>query len=186
MQPSFQKTANIDLQRLDAESTRRADKMPLIVVLEDVRSAHNVGSVFRTSDAFLVEEIVLCGITATPPHKEIAKTALGATESVVWHYEADCSLFLREARLKGYSIAAVEQAQPHYWLQNWHQATTQAFPLVLIFGNEVEGVSEAALQHCDYCIEIPQEGSKHSFNVAAAAAMVLWEIYKYYKSAPQS
>ena len=171
----MQKLKNEELNRLSLEEFKKAEKTPLIVVLDNVRSLHNVGSVFRTADAFLVEKIFLCGITGTPPNKEIYKTALGATDSLDWQYHKstyDCVLELKQ---QGYKIAAVEQATGSILLNEFKWDSTK---LVLIFGNEVNGVNEEVMKLIDYCIEIPQFGSKHSFNISISAGIVLWELVK--------
>ena len=169
----MQKLKNEELNRLSLDEFKKAVKIPLIVVLDNVRSLHNVGSVFRTADAFLVEKICLCGITGTPPNKEIYKTALGATESLAWQYHKNTIDCILELKAQGYKIAAVEQAIGSVFLNN---ITWDKTKLVLIFGNEVNGVDEEVMKHIDYCIEIPQFGSKHSFNISISAGIVLWQL----------
>ncbi|MDR1437369.1 MAG: RNA methyltransferase [Candidatus Symbiothrix sp.] len=164
-----------ELNRLSPDDFKRAAKIPLIVVLDNVRSLHNVGSVFRTSDAFLIEAIYLCGITATPPHAEIHKTALGAENTVEWKYFENTPEAVNELKRKGYCIAAVEQAENSRRPDEFHFETE---PLAVIFGNEVRGVDQEVMNLCDLCIEIPQFGVKHSLNVSVAAGIVLWEIRK--------
>lgn len=165
-----------ELQRLSTQEFKSADKFPLVVLLDDVRSQHNIGSVFRTCDAFRVQEIALCGITATPPNREIQKTALGATESVDWKYfnsaEEACQYYKNE----GFTLISVEQAEGSILLQNFESKTIEK--MVLIFGNEVKGVNQNIINISDYCIEIPQFGTKHSFNISVTAGIVLWDIYK--------
>ena len=165
-----------ELNRLDIAGVLAADHFPFIVLLDDVRSMHNVGSVFRTADAFNIESIYLCGYTPKPPHRDIHKTALGATETVVWQYEPDITVTIKTLRNKGYEILAIEQVHGSILLQDadFSRKKKTAF----IFGNEVSGVSDAALALCDRCIEIPQWGSKHSLNIAVTAGVVLWEAVK--------
>lgn len=162
--------------RLSAEEFRASAKMPVVVVLDDVRSAYNVGSVFRTADAFRVSAIHLCGISARPPHKDIFKTALGATESVHWQYFEKVADSLGQLKTEGYQIVAVEQAEPSFRLDEYPFRPDRK--VALIFGHEVNGVSEQALELADACIEIPQFGTKHSLNIAVAAGIVLYEAAK--------
>lgn len=165
-----------ELNRKSVEEFKKACKVPVIVVLENIRSMHNVGSVFRTADAFLLQGIYLCGYTAKPPHRDIDKTALGATESVDWkHFPAtvDAIQLLKE---NGYLVYAVEQAENSVSLQ--HAAELTPGKLAVIFGNEVTGVDNDTLQQCDGCIEIPQYGMKHSLNISVAAGIVLWELVR--------
>lgn len=164
------------LNRLSGEEFRSADKYPVIAVLENVRSAYNVGAVFRTADAFLLEGLRLTGYTAFPPHKEIRKTALGAEDTVQWkHFRSveDCILELKAA---GYKVFAVEQVSSSIKLQ--HIAFARDEKIAVVFGNEVSGVEESTLRLCDGCIEIPQAGTKHSLNIATAAGIVLWELVR--------
>jgi 23S rRNA (guanosine2251-2'-O)-methyltransferase len=172
----MRKLLNKELERKNVEQYRISEKSPFILVLDNVRSQSNVGSIFRTADAFLTEAIYLCGITAKPPHREIQKTALGATESVAWKYFANTTDAINELKAKGYKIIGIEQAVGSVQLQNLkiEKGEKQA----LIFGNEVEGVAQDVLNLCDYCIEIPQFGTKHSFNIAISAGIVLWELNK--------
>lgn len=163
------------LNRKSAEEFRRAEKIPVIAVLENIRSAYNVGSLFRTSDAFLLEGIYLTGYTAQPPHKEIKKTALGAEESVSWTYFANGTDAVKHLRENKYKVYAVEQVSNSTMLNEFDFSEEK---IALIFGNEVSGVEEATLGLCDACIEIPQLGMKHSLNIASAAAVVLWEIVR--------
>jgi tRNA G18 (ribose-2'-O)-methylase SpoU len=162
-----------ELNRLSPEDFREAAKNPVIIILDHIRSMHNVGSVFRTADAFLVEAIYLCGYTPQPPHRDIHKTALGATETVAWQYFATTEAAIAAARNRNYSVWAVEQTNASIPLQQMPAAEQG---LALIFGNEVEGVKDATLLLCDGSIEIPQWGMKHSLNVSIAAGIVLWEI----------
>lgn len=166
----------IELQRLSTEDFRKSQKSPIAVVLENVRSMHNVGSVFRTSDAFIIEKMCLCGYTPRPPHRDINKTALGATESVEWKSYDHAIDALKELRNEGYKVYAVEQVHGSTPLDQFEINIGEK--IALIFGNEAEGVSEELIQQCDGCIEIPQFGSKHSFNISVAAGIVLWELYK--------
>ena len=164
-----------ELKRLSPEDFKRTEKIPVTVVLDNVRSLHNVGSVFRTSDAFLIEAIYLCGITATPPHPEIHKTALGAENTVEWQYFENTLDAVRLLKQKSYRILAVEQAENsiplgEFQLENHRYA--------VIFGNEVKGIDQEVMDCCDACIEIPQFGTKHSLNVSVAAGIVIWEIFK--------
>lgn len=162
------------LARLSVDDFKQAEKMPVVLVLDNVRSALNVGSVFRTADAFALSGIVLCGITAQPPHREILKTALGSTESVVWEYIPETVEAVKLLRERGFRVIAVEQTQPKTWL---HQLTvTSDQPVAFVFGNEVNGVDEAVLAICDEVVEIPQFGTKHSLNVAVSAGIVCWEL----------
>ncbi len=172
----MRKIPNAELKRKSVEEFRQAKKMPVILVLNNVRSALNVGSIFRTADAFLVEGIYLCGITAQPPNKEINKTALGATETISWKYftnVADAIGALREEKRK---IWCVEQTEMAKQLQQFQIESGE--PIALIFGHEVNGVEQAAINLSDGCIEIPQSGMKHSLNVAVSVGIVLWELSK--------
>ena len=165
-----------ELGRLSPDDFQQTQKFPLILLLDNIRSALNVGSIFRTADAFACEKIVLCGITAQPPHREILKTALGSTESVQWEYSPSAVEAVQQLKIEGCRIYAVEQASPKQWLQDFMPA--QDVVQVLIFGNEVDGVSAELLPLCDGVIEIPQFGTKHSLNVAVAAGVVVWEAVK--------
>lgn len=171
----MEKIKNEDLGRLSIEEFKQADKLPLCVVLDNVRSRHNVGSAFRTADAFLVEQLYLCGITATPPHRDIQKTALGATESVAWSHEAKSADLLKTLKAEGYKIGIIEQTQPKILLQDFQPQSTQKYAFV--FGNEVEGVSEEALALADFALEIPQFGTKHSLNISVSIGVVLWDFF---------
>ncbi|MDP4130472.1 MAG: RNA methyltransferase [Bacteroidota bacterium] len=165
-----------ELPRKSADEFRRADKLPVVLLLENIRSMHNVGSVFRTADAFLASHIYLCGYTPRPPHRDIHKTALGATETVAWTYLHSAVDAVQQLRDAGHRIVAVEQVENSIPLQSF--ARTAGEELAVVFGNEVEGVSEQVLALCDACIEIPQFGMKHSLNVSVAAGMVLWELVR--------
>ena len=164
-----------ELKRLNQTEFKQAKKIPLVVVLDNVRSLHNVGSVFRTSDAFLVEAIYLCGITATPPHAEIHKTALGAEESVDWKYFEKTLDAIEELKKQKYLIVAVEQAENSISLESF---TPENEKYAIVFGNEVKGIDQEVMNRCDSCIEIPQFGTKHSLNVSVAAGIVIWEMYR--------
>lgn len=164
-----------ELNRVDVAEFKKQEKLQVAVVLDNVRSMHNVGSVFRTADGFSIEKVVLCGITAQPPHREIEKTALGATESVDWiHFESTLDA-IDSLRNDGYQIIAIEQAEGSVMLNNFAPADDEKY--ALIFGNEVAGVSDEAMQKIDSCIEIPQFGTKHSFNIVISAGIVLWDFF---------
>jgi tRNA G18 (ribose-2'-O)-methylase SpoU len=164
-----------ELRRVGIEDFKKQDKLPIIVILDNVRSMHNIGSVFRTSDGFAIEKIYLCGITAQPPHREIEKTALGATQSIEWIYSADISELIRELKTARYTIIAIEQANNSVMLNDFQPISSEKY--ALIFGNEVNGVSEEAMKLIDNCIEIPQFGTKHSFNIVVSAGIVLWDFF---------
>jgi 23S rRNA (guanosine2251-2'-O)-methyltransferase len=170
----MRKLLNSELKRKSKEQFIKSEKSPFIIILDNVRSQSNVGSIFRTADAFLAEAIYLCGITATPPHREIQKTALGATESVAWKYFKNTSDAVIELKSIGYKILGVEQAEGSVALQNFVPAEGERY--ALIFGHEVNGVDQHVLDLCDSCIEIPQFGTKHSFNIAISVGIVLWEV----------
>jgi tRNA G18 (ribose-2'-O)-methylase SpoU len=165
-----------DLNRISVDEFKDAEKTPLIVILDNVRSLNNIGSVFRTSDAFLVEAIYLCGITATPPDAEIHKTALGAEDSVAWRYFEHTEDAVNVLKEKGYIIYAVEQAENSIMLDKLKMDKAKKYAIIL--GNEVKGVRQQIVDMCDYCIEIPQFGTKHSLNVSVATGVVVWEIFK--------
>jgi tRNA G18 (ribose-2'-O)-methylase SpoU len=170
----MRKLSNPELNRKSVDDFRASPKSPFILVLDNVRSMNNVGSVFRTADAFIIEALWLCGITATPPHREIQKTALGATESVAWRYFSTTVEAVKELKEKGYVIVSVEQAVGAVSLDSYAPAAGEKYALV--FGHEITGVSEEVVAMSDACIEIPQYGTKHSFNVAVSAGIVLWEL----------
>ncbi|MFC3196868.1 RNA methyltransferase [Parapedobacter deserti] len=171
----MQKLSMDQLQRPSVELFKAQAKLPVALVLDNVRSMHNVGSAFRTSDAFALEKVALCGITGTPPHREIEKTALGATQSVAWTYAADPVSAIRQLQEDGYRIVAVEQAQGSIPLQEFVPKAGEKYALV--FGNEVHGVSNEIMALADACIEIPQSGTKHSLNIAVSIGIVLWSFY---------
>ncbi len=168
-----------ELNRLSAEEFGQVDKTPLVVVLDNVRSLHNVGSVFRTCDAFLIEAIHLCGITSTPPHAEIHKTALGAEDTVQWLYFEDALLSVEKLKKEGYTIYAAEQAEGSTNLYDMHIPASQK--TAIVFGNEVKGVQQKVIDQSDACIEIPQYGSKHSLNISVSAGIIIWEAFKQIK-----
>jgi len=167
-----------ELPRKSKAEFRQAEKLPVLLMLENIRSMHNVGSVFRTADAFLVSGIYLCGFTPSPPHRDIHKTALGATETVEWKYAENAWETVATLKSEGYRIVAVEQVAGSIPLQNF--TLEEGARTVLIFGNEVQGVSEQVLALCDGSIEIPQFGVKHSLNVSVATGIVLWELVRSY------
>jgi len=171
----MRKINNDELTRLSVEDFREADKMPLVVVLDHIRSCNNVGSVFRTSDALLVSKICLCGITAQPPDREIHKTALGAEDSVDWEYFKTTQEAVEMLRNDGYTIIAIEQVEQSIPLNEY--MPEEGEKLALIFGNEVKGVQQEVVNLCDKTIEIPQYGTKHSFNIAVSAGIVLWDLF---------
>lgn len=178
----MKKLTNKELGRKSPEEFRMAKKLPIIVVLDNVRSAYNVGSFFRTADAFAAEAIYLCGITCCPPHKEIEKTALGADKTVAWKYFKNTSEAVNEVKARGYKVYAVEQVEGSILLNQLSVICEYPF-LALIFGHEVNGVQQEIIDMCDGCIEIPQEGTKHSLNVAVSAGVVLWEFFRSKKPA---
>ncbi|MCU0363648.1 MAG: RNA methyltransferase [Bacteroidales bacterium] len=170
----MRKLLNSELERKTVKEFRNSAKMPFTVVLDNVRSQQNVGSVFRTADAFLVRSLYLCGITASPPSRDIEKTALGATGSVDWKYFGSTVEAVMELKDKGCRIIAVEQAEGSVILSDFRPESGRSYGL--IFGHEIKGVSQEVLDLCDGCIEIPQFGTKHSFNIAVSAGIVLWEL----------
>ena len=186
----MRKTANSELDRLSVADFKAAEKNPFVLVLDNVRSFHNVGSVFRTADAFLLEGIYLCGITARPPHRDIRKTALGATETVTWQYFETTTVAIRDLKAQNYLIIAIEQADESVMLQDirFEKLLTDFFKkndvelpkekikYALVLGHEVKGVSKEAMQMIDACIEIPQYGTKHSLNISVSAGLVIWDL----------
>lgn len=172
----MRKLANSELERKTVEDFKQADKTPIIIILDDIRSLHNIGSVFRTADAFLIEKIYLCGITAVPPNKEIHKTALGATETVSWEYAKDVLGVIQNLKQENVSVLAIEQVENSIFLQNFSPEENQKYALV--FGNEVKGVSQEAVAICDAVIEIPQLGTKHSLNISVSAGIVVWDLFQ--------
>lgn len=164
-----------ELNRVSVEEFKEQKKLPLVVIMDSVRSLHNVGSIFRTADGFSVERIILCGITGQPPHREIEKTALGATQSVDWTYVQNVQEAIAGLKAGGYRIIALEQAEGSVMLNRYQPAPEEKY--VIILGNEVNGVSDEAMALIDDCIEIPQFGTKHSFNVVVSAGIVLWDFF---------
>jgi tRNA G18 (ribose-2'-O)-methylase SpoU len=172
----MRKLENKELERKSVTAFKEATKTPLIIILDDIRSLHNIGSVFRTADAFLIEKIYLCGITAIPPNKEIHKTALGATETVAWEYQKDILNVINKLKSENVPVFAVEQVENAIFLQNFQVEKNKKYALV--FGNEVYGVSQKAIELCDGSIEIPQLGTKHSLNISVSAGIVIWDLFQ--------
>jgi tRNA G18 (ribose-2'-O)-methylase SpoU len=172
----MKKLTILEMGRIDAEQFKAADKMPLVVVLDNVRSLNNIGSVFRTSDAFRVESIYLCGISSPPPSPEIHKTALGAEDSVAWRYFEDTHEAVAELQRQGYTVLAIEQCQGSTMLDTWQPDFSGRYAVVM--GNEVKGVQQTVVDQCDGCLEIPQYGTKHSLNVAVTTGLVIWDFFK--------
>lgn len=169
---SYRKLKITEMNRISVQQFHEIEKIPLVVVLDHVRSLYNVGSVFRTSDAFRVNEVVLCGITATPPHTEIHKTALGAEESVSWRYFKDTMEAAQSLRSEGYTLLAIEQCEGSMMLNDFQPDKTKKYAVIL--GNEVKGVQQSVIDSCDGCLEIPQFGTKHSMNVSVTAGIIIW------------
>ncbi|SMP04019.1 RNA methyltransferase [Chryseobacterium profundimaris] len=165
-----------ELNRIDVETFKTVEKIPLIVVLDNIRSMHNVGATFRTADAFLIQKIILCGITPQPPHREIHKAALGATESVDWKYENDIISVINELKSEGFEVIGIEQTTDSKMITDFTIDSSKKYAVIL--GNEVEGISDEALPHIDSFIEIPQLGTKHSLNVSVCGGIVMWEFAK--------
>ena len=163
-----------ELNRLSKEDFEQAEKLPIIIVLDNIRSLSNVGAFFRTADAFRIGELMLCGITACPPHREIHKTALGADETVKWRYFDTTEAACQQLKAEGYRIFAIEQVEDSVPLQDFNFEPHTAY----LLGNEVEGVSEEALPYCEGAIELPQEGTKHSINVSVCAGIVMWKLFE--------
>ena len=172
----MRKLKNNELNRISLEEFKNSQKTPIVVVLDNIRSLNNIGSVFRTSDAFLIEKIILCGITAKPPHKDIHKTALGATDSVIWEYTKVTSEAIHTLKKDGYIIISVEQTEKAIMLQDFKIEKNKKY--AVIFGNEVKGVQQEVVNKSDYAIEIPQIGTKHSLNISVSAGIVLWELFR--------
>jgi 23S rRNA (guanosine2251-2'-O)-methyltransferase len=171
----MRKLKNSELERISVENFKTLKKTPIVVVLDNVRSALNVGSCFRTSDAFRIEKIYLCGITAVPPNKEIRKSALGATDSVDWEYQESTKDVVLDLKKKGYLTIAIEQANESIMLNDFSETNS---PIAVVFGNEVNGVDQSVIDVCDNCIEIPQIGTKHSLNISVSVGVVLWDLFK--------
>lgn len=176
----MRKLENSELERKSVDDFKKSEKTPLILVLDDIRSLHNIGSVFRTADAFLIEKIILCGITATPPNKEIHKTALGATETVTWEHHENVLEVIADLKKEKIITLAVEQVESSIFLQDFKIDKNQKY--ALIFGNEVYGVAQEAVALCDGCIEIPQLGTKHSLNISVSAGIVVWDLFKQFNN----
>ena len=172
----MRKLKNNELNRIDVEGYKNSDKTPIIVVLDNIRSLNNIGSVFRTSDAFVIEKIYLCGITAKPPHKDIHKTALGATESVDWEYVESTIELIKKLKDSKIKVVSIEQADNATMLQDFKVDKSQKYAVV--FGNEVKGVQQEVVSLSDYCVEIPQFGTKHSLNISVSCGVVLWDFFK--------
>jgi|UniRef100_UPI0040481A27 23S rRNA (guanosine2251-2'-O)-methyltransferase len=172
----MRKLKNSELNRLSVSDFKAVSKTPLIVVLDNIRSLNNIGSVFRTSDAFLIEKIYLCGITATPPNKDIHKTALGSTESVDWEYASDTLALVEKLKSDGVQVLAIEQAENSTMLNDFIPKTNQKYAVVM--GNEVKGVQQSVVSAADLCIEIPQLGTKHSLNISVSCGIVLWDLFQ--------
>jgi tRNA G18 (ribose-2'-O)-methylase SpoU len=173
-----------ELNRISVEEFKESEKIPVVVVLDNIRSMHNIGSVFRTADAFRIEKIYLCGITASPPHKEIRKTALGATESVDWEYEKEIQELISKLKNENFKLLGIEQTEGSQNFSEFEFKPNEKY--ALIFGNEVDGVQQEVINQCDFCLEIPQAGTKHSLNVSVCAGIVLWETYKKLKINPST
>ena len=171
----MKKLKNSELSRLSIDEFKNSSKTPVIVILDNIRSAHNVGSVFRTCDAFLIDKIILCGITAIPPNKEIRKTALGSSESVDWRYYKNTEEVIMKLKKKDYQIIAVEQANKSIKLESFRPENEKKY--AIIFGNEIKGISQKIIDKSDSVIEIPQFGTKHSLNVSVSAGIVIWDIF---------
>jgi tRNA G18 (ribose-2'-O)-methylase SpoU len=172
----MRKLENSELERKSVADFKQADKTPIIIILDDIRSLHNIGSVFRTSDAFLIEKIILCGITATPPNKEIHKTALGATDTVAWEYHKNVLEVIESLQKENTQVYAIEQVENAVFLNNFYPENNNKY--ALIFGNEVYGVSQEAVKLCDGSIEIPQLGTKHSLNISVTTGIVIWDLFQ--------
>ncbi|SEC43558.1 SpoU rRNA Methylase family protein [Tenacibaculum sp. MAR_2009_124] len=171
----MRKLKNSELGRISVSAFKEASKTPIIVVLDNIRSLNNIGSVFRTADAFLIEKIYLCGITATPPNKEIHKTALGATESVTWEYVESSVELVNQLKNDGVVVASIEQAENSTILDTFTPDNSKK--IAVVFGNEVKGVQQEVVSNSDVCIEIPQLGTKHSLNISVSCGVVLWDLF---------
>ncbi len=175
----MRKLKNSELNRINVEEFKKIEKIPLIVILDNIRSLNNIGSVFRTSDAFLIEKIYLCGITAKPPHKDIHKTALGATDSVEWEYVEDTIQLIERLKDLKIKTVSIEQADNSTLLQEFTIEKDQKYAVIL--GNEVKGVQQEVVTNSDFCVEIPQFGTKHSLNISVSCGVVLWDLFKKFK-----
>lgn len=180
----MKKLTILEMGRMDAAEFKEAQKLPLVIVLDNVRSLNNIGSVFRTSDAFRVESIYLCGISSPPPSPEIHKTALGAEDSVDWKYFEDTHEAIDYLHQQGYRVMAIEQCHDSVMLNTWKPDFTHRWAVVM--GNEVKGVQQSVVDKCDGCIEIPQYGTKHSLNVSVTTGLVIWDFFKAYESSQGS
>ncbi|MFT4943811.1 MAG: 23S rRNA (guanosine2251-2'-O)-methyltransferase [Flavobacteriales bacterium] len=169
------KLKNSELGRITPENFKESEKTPLIIILDNIRSLNNIGSVFRTADAFLIEKIYLCGITAQPPHKDIQKTALGATDSVLWEYAESTMAVVRKLKNEGVYVASIEQAENAISLESFHTKSHQKYAVVL--GHEVKGVQQEIVSASDVVIEIPQYGTKHSLNISVSCGVVIWDLF---------
>ena len=172
----MKKLKNSELDRIDVEAFKNSKKTPLIVILDNIRSLNNIGSVFRTSDAFLIEKIYLCGITAKPPHKDIHKTALGATDSVDWEYVENTLDLIKKLQKDNIKTIAIEQAENSIMLQDFYPNKNEKYAIIM--GNEVKGVQQEVVSQADFVIEIPQYGTKHSLNISVTTGIVLWDLFK--------
>jgi tRNA G18 (ribose-2'-O)-methylase SpoU len=177
----MRKLENKELERLSVSDFKEASKTPIIIILDDIRSLHNIGSVFRTSDAFLVEKIYLCGITAIPPNKEIHKTALGATDTVTWEYQKEVLDVIQKLNNEQVEVYAIEQVENAIFLNDFQVEKNKKY--ALIFGNEVFGVNQKAIEMCEGTIEIPQLGTKHSLNISVSTGIVIWDLFQKIKNA---
>lgn len=176
----MRKLKNSELDRLTPEEFKESNKTPIIIVLDNIRSLNNIGSVFRTSDAFLIKKIFLCGITAKPPHKDIQKTALGSTDTVSWEYKSDTLTLIKELKEQSVEIITIEQAEGATALNEFNPKKNVTYALV--FGNEIKGVQQEVVNASDIIIEIPQYGTKHSLNISVSAGIVIWDIFSKLKA----
>ena len=171
----MKKLKNSELDRISVEEFKKSKKIPITILLENIRSAHNIGSVFRTADSFLINEIILCGISAQPPNKDIRKTALGSSESVEWKYEKNIEVAIQKLKDEGNKIISVEQTTKSISLENFKPSNNSKY--AIIFGNEVNGIEQRTIDLSDMAIEIPQYGTKHSLNISVAAGIIIWNIF---------
>ena len=176
----MKKLKNSELNRISIEEFKNSSKTPIKVILDNIRSAHNVGSIFRTCDAFLIDEIILCGITASPPNKEIRKTALGSTDSVTWSYFENTKQAIQELKKEKFQIISIEQADKSTRLEDFNVNSKKKY--ALIFGNEIKGVNQKLIDMSDVVVEIPQFGTKHSFNVSVSVGIVIWDFFSKIKA----
>mgnify|MGYP001464461021 FL=1 len=171
----MKKLKNSELDRISVEEFKKSKKIPITILLENIRSAHNIGSVFRTADSFLINEIILCGISAQPPNKDIRKTALGSSESVEWKYEKNIEVAIQKLKDEGNKIISIEQTTNSISLENFNPSNNSKY--AIIFGNEVNGIEQRTIDLSDMAIEIPQYGTKHSLNISVAAGIIIWNIF---------